>query len=36
MWDLKPFSIYALCSQEKSYVFFLFCEHHGVDLSQPV
>jgi len=21
MWDLKPFSIYTLCSQEKSYVF---------------
>jgi hypothetical protein len=21
MWDLKPFRIYTLCSQEKSYVF---------------
>jgi len=21
MWDLKPISIYTLCSQEKSYVF---------------
>jgi hypothetical protein len=21
MWDLKPFSIYTLCSQEKNYVF---------------
>jgi len=21
MWDLKPFSIYSLCSQEKSYLF---------------
>jgi hypothetical protein len=24
MWDLKPFSIYTLCSQEKSYVFFQY------------
>jgi hypothetical protein len=21
MWDLKPFRLYILCSQEKSYVF---------------
>jgi len=24
MWDLKPFNIYALCSQEKSYVFYFY------------
>jgi hypothetical protein len=24
MWDLKPFSIYAFCSQEKSYGFLVW------------
>jgi len=24
MWDLKPFSIYTLCSQGKSYVFLMW------------
>ena len=24
MWDLKPFSIYTLCSQEKNYVFLMW------------
>jgi hypothetical protein len=24
MWDLKPFRIYTLCSQEKNYVFLMW------------
>jgi hypothetical protein len=34
MWDLKPFSIYTLCSQEKNYVFSMWDKKNfGLNIS---